>query len=149
MMSDKIIKNLKGEKMRENKGFTLLELLVVIVILSLLAALLVPKLTGRLGEAKIDTTKIQLKEVKRALEMYKVDNGTYPTTEQGLKALVKKPDTPPVPKKWKQYLEKVPKDAWGNELIYIYPSDKHPFELKSAGPDGEVGTEDDISVWDE
>jgi len=135
--------------MKKEKGFTLLELLVVIVILSLLAALLVPKLTGRVDEAKIDTTKIQLKEIKRALEMYKVDNGTYPTTEQGLKALVKKPDSPPTPKKWRQYLEQIPKDGWGNEFIYIYPAENHPFELKSKGPDGEIGTEDDISVWDE
>ncbi len=135
--------------MKKNRGFTLLELLVVIVILSLLAALLIPKFTGRVDEAKIETTKVQLKEVKRALEMYRIDNGRYPTTEQGLKALVQKPTTEPIPKKWKQYLEAVPKDAWDNELIYIYPSENHPFELKSKGPDGELGTEDDISVWDD
>ena len=134
--------------MKKQRGFTLLELLVVILILSLLAALVIPKLTGRVDEAKIDTTKVQLKSIKHALEMYKLDNGTYPTTEQGLKALVKKPDTPPIPKKWKQYMEEVPKDAWGNDFIYIYPAEKHPFELKSKGPDGELGTEDDISVWD-
>lgn len=135
--------------MKKNKGFTLLELLVVLVILSLLAALVIPKITGRVDESKIKTTKIQLKEIKRALEMYKLDNGTYPTTEQGLKALVEKPKIPPEPKKWKQYLESIPKDAWENEYIYIYPLENHPFELKSKGPDGELGTEDDISVWDE
>jgi len=133
---------------KTNKGFTLLELLVVIVILSLLAALVIPKLTGRVDEAKIDTAKIQLKELKRALEMYRLDNGTYPTTEQGLKALVEKPQTPPVPKKWHQYLDSLPKDPWGNDYVYIYPAEKHPYELKSKGPDGELGTEDDISVWD-
>ncbi|MBK3332299.1 type II secretion system major pseudopilin GspG [Persephonella atlantica] len=135
--------------MRSIRGFTLLELLVVIVILSLLAAILIPKFTGRVEEARIKTTKVQLKEIKRALEMYRIDNGRYPTTEQGLKALVEKPTTEPLPKKWKQYLESVPKDGWGNEFIYIYPSDKHPFELKSKGADGELETDDDISVWDE
>ncbi len=137
------------ERRRGIKAFTLLELLVVIVILSLLAALVVPKLIGRVDESKIETAKIQMKEIKRALEMYKLDNGNYPTTEQGLEALVKKPTTPPEPKKWKQYMEKIPKDPWGNDYIYISPADKHPFELKSKGPDGELGTEDDISVWDE
>ncbi len=134
--------------MKKNKGFTLLELLVVIVILSLLAALVIPKLTGRVDEAKIDTAKVQLKELKRTLEMYKLDNGNYPTTEQGLKALVQKPDTPPEPKKWRQYLDHIPKDPWGNEYVYISPAKNHPFELKTKGPDGELGTEDDISVWD-
>ena len=135
--------------MKGNKGFTLLELLVVIVILSLIAALVIPKITGRVDEAKIKTTKVQLKELKRALEMYKLDNGMYPTTEQGLKALVEKPKTPPEPKKWKKYLDSVPKDGWGNDFVYISPAEKHPFELKSKGPDGELGTDDDISVWDE
>ena len=135
--------------MKGNKGFTLLELLVVIVILSLIAALVIPKITGRVDEAKIKTTKVQLKELKRALEMYKLDNGMYPTTEQGLKALVEKPKIPPEPKKWKKYLDSVPKDGWGNDFVYISPAEKHPFELKSKGPDGELGTDDDISVWDE
>lgn len=134
--------------MKKNRGFTLLELLVVIVILALLAAIVVPKLTGRVDEAKIETTKIQLKELKRALEMYKLDNGTYPTTEQGLKALVEKPTSPPEPKKWRQYLDSVPKDGWGNDFVYISPAEGKPYELKSKGPDGELGTEDDISVWD-
>jgi len=134
--------------MKKNRGFTLLELLVVLVILSLLAALVIPKLTGRVDEAKIDTAKVQLKEIKRALEMYKLDNGNYPSTAQGLKALVKKPDTPPEPKKWRQYLEHIPKDPWGNEYVYISPAKNHPFELRSAGPDGDLGSEDDISVWD-
>ncbi|WP_456401657.1 type II secretion system major pseudopilin GspG [Persephonella sp.] len=135
--------------MKKERGFTLLELLVVIVILSLIAALVIPKITGRVDEAKIDTTKVQLKELKRTLEMYKLDNGMYPTTEQGLKALVEKPKIPPEPKKWKQYLDTLPKDAWGNDFVYISPAEKHPFELKSKGPDGELGTEDDISVWEE
>ncbi len=135
--------------MGKNRGFTLLELLVVIVILSLIAALVIPRITGRVDEAKVETTRVQLKELKRALEMYKLDNGIYPTTEQGLKALVEKPKIPPEPKKWKKYLDSLPRDAWGNDFVYISPAEKHPFELKSKGPDGELGTDDDISVWDQ
>ncbi len=135
--------------MKRKKGFTLLELLVVLVILSLLAALVIPRMMGTVDESKIKTAKIQLKEIKRALEMYKLDNGMYPTTEQGLEALVKEPEIPPKPKHWKQYLETLPKDPWGNDYIYIYPADNHPFELKSKGPDGELDTDDDISVWEQ
>jgi general secretion pathway protein G len=137
-------------KKNVKKAFTLIEILVVLVILSLLAAVVIPKFTGRVDEAKIDTTKLQLKELKRSLEMYRLDNGVYPTTEQGLKALVEKPTLPPEPKKWKQYLENLPKDGWGNDFEYILlTDDKHPFELRSKGPDGESGTGDDITVWEE
>lgn len=134
--------------MKKNKGFTLIELLVVIIILGLLAALIVPKITGRVDEAKVETTKVQLKALKDALEQYKLDNGNYPTTQQGLKALVEKPTTQPVPPRWRQYLDKLPKDAWDNDFIYISPGVNKPYELKSAGPDRTEGTQDDISVWD-
>ncbi|WP_461831241.1 type II secretion system major pseudopilin GspG [Aquifex sp.] len=130
------------------RGFTLIEVLVVLIILGLIAALIVPKITSRVDETRIKTTKLQLKAIKNALEQFKLDNGFYPTTEQGLKALVEKPTTPPEPKNWKQYMEKLPKDAWGNDFIYISPAGSKPYELKSAGPDGVEGTEDDISVWD-
>ncbi|NPB06137.1 MAG: type II secretion system major pseudopilin GspG [Aquificae bacterium] len=130
------------------RAFTLIEVLVVLIILGLLAALIVPRLTGRVDEARVEATKLQLKAVKNALEQFKLDNGFYPTTEQGLRALVEKPTVPPEPRRWKQYLEKVPKDAWGNELIYVSPADGKPYELKSVGPDGIEGTDDDISVWD-
>jgi general secretion pathway protein G len=132
---------------KNNKGFTLIELLVVVIILGMLAALIVPKVVGRLDESKIETTKIQMRAIKDALEQYKLDNGVYPTTQQGLKALVEKPTTPPVPTRWRQYLDKLPKDAWDNDFIYMSPGVGHPFELKSAGPDRTEGTEDDISIW--
>lgn len=133
--------------MRRKRGFTLIELLVVIIILGLLAALVVPKITGRVDEAKVETTKVQLKAIKDALEQYKLDNGMYPTTQQGLKALVEKPTTPPAPPRWRQYLDKLPKDGWDNDFIYISPAPNKPYELKSAGPDRIEGTQDDISVW--
>jgi general secretion pathway protein G len=135
----------KGTK--RNKGFTLIEILAVLIILGLLAALIVPKVISRVEQSRIETTKLQMKAIKNALEQYKLDNGFYPTTQQGLKALVQKPTTPPIPQNWHQYLEKVPKDAWGHPFIYISPAPNHPYDLKSVGPDGKEGTEDDIDIW--
>jgi general secretion pathway protein G len=145
----KVEKRLEEKYSRERRGgFTLIEVLVVLIILGLLAAIIVPRVTGQADRAKIDQTKIQLRALKDALEMYKLDNGMYPTTQQGLKALVEKPSAPPEPPRWRQYLDKVPKDPWDRDYIYISPGVNKPFELKSAGPDGEEGTDDDISVWD-
>ncbi|MCS6876087.1 MAG: type II secretion system major pseudopilin GspG [Aquificaceae bacterium] len=131
----------------KQKGFTLIELLVVVIILGIIAAIVVPRITGRVDEAKVEATKVQLKAVRDALEQYKLDNGFYPTTEQGLKALVEKPATPPAPQRWRQYMDKVPKDAWDRELLYMSPGMGKHFELRSMGPDGKEGTEDDIDVW--
>lgn len=133
--------------MKKERGFTLIELLVVIIILGLLAALIVPRITGRVDEAKIETTKVQMKAIKDALEQYKLDNGNYPTTAQGLKALVEKPATPPVPNRWRQYLDNLPKDGWDEDFIYISPGVNRPYDLRSKGPDRTEGTEDDISIW--
>ncbi len=131
--------------MRRRRGFTLIELMVVIVILGLLAALVAPKFLKRGEEAKVTTTQVQMKNIEQALKLYKLHNSFFPTTDQGLKALVEKPETEPVPKNWKgPYMDKVPKDAWGNEFIYI--SDGKHFTLISPGPDGEEGTEDDLKV---
>jgi len=128
-------------------AFTLIELLVVIVILGILTAIVVPRITGRVDQAKVEATKVQMKAIKDALEQYKLDNGFYPTTEQGLRALVEKPNTPPVPIRWRQYLDKVPKDAWDQDFIYVSPGVNRPFELRSMGPDRKEGTEDDLDVW--
>lgn len=129
------------------KGFTLIEVMVVIIILGLIAALVVPRITGRVDEAKVEATKIQMKAVKDALEQYKLDNGIYPTTEQGIKALVEKPQIPPLPNRWRQYLDKIPQDAWGRDFLYLSPGINHPYELRSLGPDGKEDTEDDIDIW--
>jgi general secretion pathway protein G len=127
------------------RGFTLIELMVVIVILGLLAALVAPKFLKSGEEAKVTTTQVQMKNIEQALKLYKLHNSIYPTTEQGLRALVEKPEVEPVPRNWKgPYLDKVPKDAWGNDFIYV--SDGKHFTLLSPGPDGEEGTDDDIKV---
>ncbi|ADY73454.1 general secretion pathway protein G [Desulfurobacterium thermolithotrophum DSM 11699] len=130
---------------KRRKGFTLIELMVVIVILGLLAALVAPKFLKRGEEAKVTTTEVQMKNIEQALKLYKLHNSFYPTTDQGLKALVEKPQQEPIPKNWKgPYLEKIPKDAWGNSFIYV--SDGKHFTLISPGPDGEEGTKDDLKV---
>ena len=138
----------RRKKWFTSKGFTLIEILAVLIILGLLAALIVPNIVGRVSESRIETTKLQMKAIKNALDQYKMDNGFYPTTAQGLKALVEKPTVPPIPQNWHRYMERVPKDAWGNDFIYISPAPGgKPYDLKSKGPDGIEGTKDDIDIW--
>jgi general secretion pathway protein G len=125
-------------------GFTLIELMVVITILALLVALVAPKLVGRTDEARVTAAKAQLKNIESALELYKLDNGVYPTTEQGLAALVAEPSTPPLPINWKKggYLPKVPNDPWKRPFIYISPGiHEEDYDLLSYGADGEPGGE--------
>lgn len=138
-----------------NRGFTLIEIMVVIIILGILAGLLVPRIIGRPEEAKQVKTKILIEGLDTALKLYKLDNGMYPLTEQGLQALVEKPETEPIPKKWRKggYLEKskVPKDPWGNEFVYLSPGIHGDFDIISYGADGVAGGEDkdkDINNWE-
>lgn len=136
-------------------GFTLIEIMVVIVILALLAALVGPKLMGRTDDAKITDAKVQIKNMETALKLYKLDNGSFPATEQGLGALVSKPTVGLIPKNFKEggYLEskKVPKDPWGNEYLYVSPGEHGDYDLFSYGADGAKGGEGknaDIGNWD-
>jgi general secretion pathway protein G len=136
-------------------GFTLIEIMVVIVILAMLAALVGPKLMGRTDDAKIKTTGIQLKGLESALKLYKLDNGAYPSTEQGLGALVSKPTVGVIPKSYKDggYLDSksVPKDAWGNDYLYVAPGEHGDYDLFSYGSDGAKGGDGknaDITSWD-
>ena len=137
------------------KGFTLIEIMVVIVILALLAALVGPKLMGRTDDAKITDTRVQIKNMETALKLYKLDNGNYPTTEQGLDALINKPAVGVIPKSYKEggYLEsrKVPKDPWNNDFLYLSPGEHGDYDLFSYGADGAKGGEGkntDITSWD-
>jgi len=142
-------------KLNNRGGFTLIEIMVVIVILAMLAALVGPKLMGRTDDAKIQTTRTQIGNMETALKLYKLDNGTYPSTDQGLNALVTKPAVGVIPKNYKEggYLEKkqLPKDGWGNDFLYVSPGEHGDYDLFSYGADGAKGGESknaDINNWD-
>jgi len=139
----------------DNRGFTLIELMVVIVILGILAMYVAPKIMSRPGEARQVKARLDIQNLENALKLYKLDNGIYPTTEQGLLALVEQPETGTVPKKWKSggYLEKgrVPKDPWGNDFVYLSPGLKSDFDIISYGLDGVPGGEEenkDVNNWE-
>ncbi len=134
-------------------GFTLIEVMVVIVIIAVLAALIVPKVMSRPDEARVTAARQDIGAISQALKLYKLDNMRYPTTEQGLQALVKKPATQPVPENWKGngYLEKLPKDPWGSPYKYLQPGLHGDVDVMSFGANREVGgegTDADIGSWD-
>lgn len=138
-----------------NRGFTLIELMVVIVILGILAGLIVPRIMGRPDEARQLKAKIQIESIETALKLYKLDNGSYPGTEQGLQALVEQPATGNIPTKWREggYLEKgkLPKDPWGNDFVYLSPGVHGEHDIISYGADGVPGGEGknmDINSWE-
>jgi len=141
--------------MKDNKGFTLLEIIVVVFILSLLAAIVAPRIIGRTDDARIAEAKVQIKNFETALKLFKLDNGFYPSTEQGLEALLEKPTTGRIPQKYREggYLEqrRIPLDPWGNPYVYISPGVYGDFDLLSLGADGKEGGEDkdaDIKNWE-
>jgi len=143
------------KRLQNAKGFTLIEIMVVIVILGMLAILVGPKIIGQTDDAKIADAKVQIRNLETALKLYKLDNGVYPTTEQGLQALVLKPTTGTIPKNYREggYLENknVPKDPWQNDYIYLSPGEHGDYDLSSVGPDGVRGGEGkkaaDIESW--
>jgi len=139
---------------RPDSGFTLIEILVVVAIIAILAALVAPRIIGTTDEAKVTEAKAQMRNLETALKLYKLQNGVYPSTEQGLDALVNKPTVGRIPEKYREggYLEsrKVPKDPWGNDFIYISPGAHGDYDLISYGADGEPGGEGydaDIESW--
>jgi len=135
------------------RGFTLIEIMVVIVILGVLAALVVPRVLERPDEARAIAAKSDIAAIMQALKLYRLDNQRYPTTEQGLRALVAKPEAPPVPPNWKPngYLEKLPKDPWGHPYQYLNPGLKGEIDVFSYGADGVPGgtaADADVGSWD-
>jgi len=143
----------RAGKFRDRSGFTLIEIMVVIVILGLLAALVVPKLVGRTEEAKKTQSRVQIKSLEQALELFKLDNGFFPTTDQGLEALVRVPDAGRIPKNYRKggYLDRLPKDPWGNAYVYVSPGAHGDYDISSYGADGAPGGEGedaDINSWE-
>jgi len=134
-------------------GFTLIEIMVVIIILGILVGLIVPRFMEKPEKARVVKAKMQIESISAALKEYKLDNGDYPTTEQGLEALVEKPSIGKVPQKYpeKGYFPKIPKDPWGNDYVYISPGEHGDFDLISYGADGEEGGEgkdEDVRSWE-
>ncbi|HEX5372087.1 MAG TPA: type II secretion system major pseudopilin GspG [Aquabacterium sp.] len=132
------------------RGFTLIELMVVLVIIGLLAALIVPNVLNRADDARVTAAKTDVSNVMQALKLYRLDNQRYPTAEQGLAALVTKPTAGPIPANWKVYLEKLPTDPWGAPYQYVNPGVKGEVDVFSFGADGQSGGEGmdaDIGSW--
>ncbi len=132
------------------RGFTLIELMVVLVIIGVLAALIVPNVLDRAEDARVTAARTDVNNIMQALKLYKLDNQRYPTQEQGLQALITKPTAPPVPANWKPYLEKLPNDPWGHAYQYLNPGVKGEVDVMSLGADGQPGGEGknaDIGSW--
>ncbi len=132
---------------RRSQGFTLIEIMVVVIILGILAAIVVPRVMDRPDEARITKARQDLRALEAALNLYRLDNYDYPTTDQGLEALVEKP-TDPEPPKWKEggYMDRLPKDPWGQPYIYLSPGEHGAFDICSMGPDRQP-SDDDICNW--
>jgi len=136
------------KKLKNQQGFTLIEIMVVVVILGILAAAVVPKIMSRPEQARIEKTKHDITALESALSIYKLDNFQYPSTDQGLEALVTKPSGSPQPRNYKNggYIKKLNKDPWGKEYLYLIPGTHGEFDLYSLGPDGQP-SDDDIGNW--
>jgi general secretion pathway protein G len=135
--------------MKKVKGFTLLEVMVVIVILGILASMVVPNLMGSQERANMQKAVSDVTALETSLSLYKMDNYDYPSTEQGLEALVDQTDIDPEPRRFPEdgYIKRLPKDPWGNEYVLLNPGEQGKMDVFSVGPDGEAGTEDDIGNW--
>jgi len=135
----------------KSRGFTLIEVLVVVAILGILAAIIVPRIMDRPDEAKRVAAKADVAALVQALKLYRLDNGNYPTTDQGIGALVQKPTTNPVPTNWKPYLDHLPKDPWGSDYQYLSPGVRGEIDVFSLGADrarGGEGNAADIGNWE-
>jgi len=135
------------------RGFTLIEIMVVVVIIGVLAAVIMPKVMGRADDARITAARQDITSLSSALKLYKLDNHRYPTTEQGLQALVQRPTSGPAANGWKSggYIEKLPRDPWGNPYQYLSPGVRGEFDVFSYGADGQpggAGIDADIGSWD-
>ena len=136
---------------RLQQGFTLIELMVVLVIIGVLAALIVPNVLNRADDARVTAARTDVNNLMQALKLYRLDNQRYPSTEQGLAALVTKPAAEPLPTNWKAYVDKLPNDPWGRPYQYLNPGIKGEVDVLSLGADGQAGGEGrnaDIGSWE-
>ena len=134
----------------KERGFTLIELMVVLVIIGVLAALIVPNVIDRADDARVTAAKTDINNIAQALKLYKLDNQRFPTAEQGLQALVVKPTVGAIPLNWKPYIDKLPNDPWGRSYQYLVPGIKGEVDVMSLGADGQTGGEGknaDIGSW--
>ncbi|MES2482565.1 MAG: type II secretion system major pseudopilin GspG [Pseudomonadota bacterium] len=139
-----------GKRIRRAAGFTLIELMVVLVIIGVLAALIVPNVLNRADDARVTAARTDVNNLVQALKLYRLDNQRYPSAEQGLQSLVTRPGAPPAPPNWKPYLEKLPNDPWGRPYQYLNPGVKGEIDVMSLGADGQPGgegTNADIGSW--
>lgn len=138
--------------LREQRGFTLIEIMVVVIIIGILAAIVAPNVIGRVDDAQITKAKAEIANIENAMKFYRLDNFTYPSSEQGLEALVARPADPTI-KNWKTggYLESMPADPWGNPYLYLNPGNQREIDIYTLGRDGRPGGEGidaDIGNWD-
>jgi len=145
--------HIDSQRFKRARGFTLVEIMVVVVIIGILGALVVPKLLGRTGEARVTAAKTDIATMMQALKLYKLDNQRYPSTEQGLQALITKPTAGPSANGWKEggYMEKLPKDPWGNPYQYLSPGIHGEVDIFSTGADGQpggTGEDADVGSWE-
>lgn len=147
------MKRISQSLIRGQRGFTLIEILVVVVILGILAGIVVPRLLDEPEKARRTKAAVQIKSLEESVALFKLDNGFYPSTEQGLQALVEKPQNGRIPARWREggYIKKLPSDPWASDYVYLSPGIHSDFDIISYGPDGEPGGEGDnadINSWE-
>ncbi len=145
---------MKNQYKTLEKGFSLIEIMVVIVIIGLMASIVAPAFLGQIDDARIKKVHADFKNIQTALNLYRIDNYVYPSSEQGLEALLIKPSLTPVPRNWRSsgYVEQMPMDAWERPYLYLSPGESREYDIYTLGADGVTGGEDanaDISVWQE